>query len=59
MTLAEKRSVRATVDNEGLSYAVTSYSDFKEVEDEEFHRLRKELVDAIKKFEKYIGITNG
>lgn len=39
--------VLATIDNEGLRYALESYSSYDEVEDEEFHRLRKTYLSSL------------
>lgn len=43
-----------TVDQEGFDYAFRNYSDFGEVKDEEFHRLREAYVKAANRLEKYI-----
>ena len=48
--------VAACVDNEGFDYAFRNYSDFKEVKDEEFHKLRKAYVDAADALAEYIGV---
>jgi hypothetical protein len=47
--------VAACVDNEGFDYAFRHYSDFKEVKDEEFHKLRKAYVEAAEALSEYIG----
>ena len=47
--------VAACVENEGFDYAFRNYSDFKDVKDEEFHRLRKAYVDAAEALSEYIG----
>jgi hypothetical protein len=39
---------------EGFDYAFASWSDFKEIKDEEFHRMRKEFLAAREKFVKYL-----
>ena len=35
--------VRYRMDDEGLEYCFKHYSTFEEIEDEKFHKLRKEL----------------
>jgi len=52
MTNDEKEYVSNTIDNEGFDYAFMSYSDFSDIEDEEFHKLRRmylNVVDAMNK----------
>jgi hypothetical protein len=53
----ELDSVRAAVDNEGFDYAFRHYSDFEEVKDPTFHRLRKAYVKAAEALDKYVGRT--
>lgn len=48
--------VCACVENEGFDYAFRHYSDFREVKDEEFHKLRKAYVDAAQALEDYLGL---
>lgn len=40
--------------NEGFHYCFEHYSDFDEVKDEEFHKLRKEYLKISEKLEKYV-----
>lgn len=47
--------VRAKVDAEGFEYAFVNYSDFADVKDEEFHRLREAYLAAGKALAEYIG----
>lgn len=54
MTGKDKQYVLNIIDNEGFDYAFTGYSDFKEVKDPEFHRLRKAYLKAAKELEKYL-----
>ena len=42
------------MDAEGFDYCFTSYSYWEEIEDEEFHRLRQEYIEAQKKLEAYV-----
>ncbi len=57
MAKENKRTVRDVLDyveNEGFDYCFTSYSTFDDVEDEEFHQLRKAYMKAANKLEKYL-----
>ena len=58
MTPADIDYVRSTIFNEGFSYTFHGYSDFLDIEDEEFHRLRKEYIEASKKLAKYLNIED-
>jgi len=42
------------IDYEGFDYALREYSDWSEIEDPEFHRLRSAFVTAAEKLEGYI-----
>jgi hypothetical protein len=50
--------VKDTVDNEGFDYAFTHYTDFEEIGDAEFHRLRKAYVAARAALAEYCGLEN-
>jgi hypothetical protein len=50
------RDVAAAVDNEGFDYAFRHYSDFSEVKDEEFHRLRVAYVEAASQLAEYVDV---
>lgn len=39
---------------EGIGYCFEHYSSFEEIADEEFHKLRLELLDNIKKIREYV-----
>ena len=41
--------VRYRMDNEGIDYCFEKYSSFEEIKDEEFHKLRLEFLDSMKK----------
>jgi len=58
MTGKQFRYVLETVESEGFDYTFTSYSDFEEIEDEEFHRLRQDFLDARRKLAEYIGLED-
>lgn len=48
--------VRECVEEEGMYYAFVGYSDFKEVEDKELHKLKEEFLDASKKLAEYLRL---
>lgn len=54
MNKQDREYVKSTIDSEGLCYAFEDYSDFDEIKDEEFHKLRLELLQSIKKIKDYI-----
>lgn len=39
---------------EGIGYCFEHYSSFKEIQDEEFHKLRLEFLDSLKKMREYV-----
>jgi hypothetical protein len=39
---------------EGIDYCFERYSSFKEIEDKEFHKLRLEFLDSMKKIREYV-----
>jgi hypothetical protein len=47
-------NVSYRMDAEGFHYCFQSYSNFEEIEDEEFHELRKEYLRISDKLEKYV-----
>lgn len=48
MTNEEKEDVRQRIQQEGFDYTFIHYSDFKEIEDEEFHKLRRMYINVVK-----------
>ena len=46
--------VQYRMDNEGLEYCFKHYSSFEEIKDEEFHKLREELLGSIEKIRNYV-----
>ncbi len=48
------KAVKYRMNNEGIDYCFESYSSFEEIEDEEFHKLRQEFLDSIKKIREYV-----
>ena len=48
------KAVKYRMNNEGIDYCFEYYSSFKEIEDEEFHKLRQEFLDSMKKIREYV-----
>ena len=48
------RAVQYRMDDEGIDYCFEKYSSFEEIEDEEFHKLRLEFLDSMKKIRSYV-----
>jgi arginine repressor len=48
------KAVKYRMNNEGIDYCFESYSSFEEIEDEEFHKLRQEFLDSMKKIREYV-----
>jgi len=46
--------VYAMIDNEGFDYCFVNYSNFDNVEDEKFHKLRKKYLKVQKELNDYI-----
>lgn len=44
------RAVQYRMRNEGIDYCFEHYSSFDEIEDEEFHKLRNEFLESMKKY---------
>ena len=47
-------AVRYRMDNEGIDYCFESYSKFEEIKDKEFHKLRLEFLESMKKIREYV-----
>ena len=47
-------SVKSRIKSDGLEYVIKHYSDFSEIKDEEFHKLRIELINSMSNFEYYL-----
>jgi hypothetical protein len=56
MTGKEFNTVRDCVDFESFDYCFRGYSNFDDIKDEEFHRLRRQYVDAANALSEYLGI---
>lgn len=48
--------VRQDVENEGFHYAFAGYSNYEEVKDVEFHRLRENYLKATKELGEYLRL---
>jgi hypothetical protein len=46
--------IKRKISNEGFEYSFVNYSDFKEVEDEEFHKLRTKFLKAREELLNYV-----
>ena len=51
----QKQSVLDVIDNEGFEYAFVDYSNFDDIKDEEFHKVRKAYLEARKKLAGIVG----
>lgn len=58
MTPTEIDTVRGKIENEGFDYCFTGYSDWQDVRDEEFHRLRLAYVNARKAFADFLCVED-
>lgn len=52
----DMRYIWGTIEKEGFEYTFVDYSDFDEVDDKEFHDLRKAYLEARSKFAKFLGV---
>jgi len=48
------KAVQYRMDDEGMDYCFEHYSSFEEIEDEEFHKLRNEFLESMKKIREYV-----
>lgn len=58
MTKEEKELLKSTIREEGIHYALTHYSDWSEIEDDEFHLLLTKYQIALEDIEYYIENVN-
>ena len=56
MKKKDRESIESTIENEGFDYAFINYSDFEEVKDDKFHKLRLAYIDARKALAEYVGV---
>ena len=54
MTQEDYEMLSCKMDSEGFDYCFTNYSDWKEIKDKKFHKLREAYLDAGSKLRKYI-----
>ena len=47
--------VRYRMDDEGMEYCFRHYSSFSDIEDEEFHTLKNQLVELMNQMEKFVA----
>lgn len=52
--LEDWQMVQYRMDNEGIGYCFEHYSRFEEIKDEEFHKLRLEFLDSMRKIREYV-----
>ena len=52
--LEDWESVKYRMENEGIDYCFESYSDWDEIKDEEFHRLRLGFLQYMKEIREYV-----
>lgn len=52
--LEDFADLRSRMNQEGFHYCFKHYSSFSDIEDQEFHKLRKAYLSAADKLEKYI-----
>jgi len=55
VTGKEFKLVLDCIECEGFNYTFTGYSDFKDIKDEEFHRLRRRYLEAEEELAEYVG----
>ena len=48
-------SCKYRMKEEGFHYCFTSYSNWNDIKDEEFHKLREAYLDSAKRLEQYIN----
>lgn len=52
----ELDDVRQTIEQEGFDYSFTGYSDFADIKDQQFHKLRKAYTEAARALADYLGV---
>lgn len=56
MKAHEFELVKDVIDNEGFEYTFINYSDFEDIDDELFHKLRIAYVEAAEALAEYVGV---
>ena len=57
-TEEQKQHVRDVIVKDGMTYGVAAYIRFEEIDDEEFHDLRRTLIAAIYLLAEHIDLPN-
>jgi hypothetical protein len=52
--LDQWKMVRYRIEDEGMEYCFRHYSSFSDIEDEEFHRLRLNLIQLMDQMEQFV-----
>ncbi len=58
MNSEDAESVLQRIGQEGFHYCFKNYSDFKEINDKEFHKLRKRYLKTASELEKYLVLES-
>jgi hypothetical protein len=56
MEKSDKDYVAAKVDSEGFDYAFIHYSNYEDIKDPKFHKLRLAYIKAVKELSEYLGL---
>jgi len=56
MTERDKEEIIEVINEEGFDYTFLEYSDFEEIEDEEFHKLRKNYIRVANKLRDFFNL---
>jgi len=59
MKKKDAKKVLAVAREEGMLYAFEYYSGFEEIDDDRFHQLRQDFLDANKELRKYLETESG
>jgi len=59
MKKKEAKGVLAAIRDEGMQYTFEFHSGFEEIDDDKFHQLRQDYLDAGKDLRKYIEAAAG
>lgn len=54
MTSDERERLQSAVNQEGFDYCFVHYSDWEEIKDDKFHKLREQYLEASKNLERYV-----
>lgn len=58
LTGEEYELIDGCIENEGFDYCFVHYSEFSEIKDKKFHKLRLKYLDARGDLAEYIGIED-